>query len=195
MHRASYVISCRTLLQTRRGLSSGHSVVAAVEASHQRIGRLLAGLPILLLTVLAYEKAARSYAMMILGSAATEQLFMQQLEGVVELELETRNLSTTGELRGLLTPVSEEPRTPGPIKHRAFTLLEPANVSERTRTRHAAMAQEQLPPVATTRHVSMMRPIRLSALIRNQPPETRFYCRKSRSQTEFFSEKPTDWGS
>ena len=123
-----------------------------------------------------------------------EQLFMQQLEGTVELELSLRPFSPVGELRGLLSPIVEEPRTPGPVRHRAFTLLEPAKVSKSTYNRHRRAAEQQPPPVAMMRYVSLLRPMHLSALFASQAQEMRLYCRKSRAQTEYFAELPAGWG-
>lgn len=146
-----------------------------------------------ILAYLAYNKATHLYATMILGSAATEQLYMQGLEGTVELELRIEPFSTVGELRGLLTPVSERPHTSGPVNHRAFTLLTPAEISSKTRRRHEAAVQMQLPPVAMTRLVSIYAPAPLSALVTSQAQETFLYCRKSRAETQYFSEAPMDW--
>jgi hypothetical protein len=45
--------------------------------------------------------------------------------------------------------------------------------------------------------VSLLAPVHLSALVSSQTPaaETRLYCRKRRGQpTEYFAEKPADWG-
>ena len=172
----------------QRGVSSG--------VPNQRWGhapRLVAGIA-LPSVYLAYEQAVRAYAYMLLGSAATEQLFMQQLEGTVELELSLRPFSPVGELRGLLSPIVEEPRTPGPVRHRAFTLLEPAKVSKSTYNRHRRAAEQQPPPVAMMRYVSLLRPMHLSALFASQAQEMRLYCRKSRAQTEYFAELPAGWG-
>ena len=147
------------------------------------------------LCYLAYDKAVRAYAFMLLGSAATEQLFMQQLEGKVELELLLTPFSSTGEICGLLSPVAEAPSTPGPLKHRAFTLIGPNDqVTKRTRERHAALGIRQQPPVAMVRRVDLLAPVSLTALVEDEPAPVSLFVRKSRGQTEFFTERPLDWG-
>ena len=136
----------------------------------------------------AYNKTVDAYAYMQLAAAATEQLYMQQLTGVVELELCLRPFSSVGELRGFLTPVAEAPRTPGPMQHRAFTLLEPADVSSKSKARHLAAIEQQLPPVPTVRRVSLLFPL-------SREP-TYLYCRKSREGgTHFFegASPPSGW--
>ena len=113
------------VMAARRAMhgNSGTSLVAAVQAEHsQRWSRVLGGAAAVLGTYKAYDMATRWYAQLLLGSAATEQLYMQQLKGTVELEICIRPFSRVGELRGLLTPVSEAPHVSGPIRHRAFTL-------------------------------------------------------------------------
>lgn len=182
----------------RRGLCSQSLVAAVEERSVSRLRRVMYGAGATALAAWAYDFTARWYAQILLRSAATEQLYMQRLQGTVELEMRLQPFSRVGELRGLLTPVAEAPRTSGPIRHRAFTLLEPADpaskgVSSITRARHQAAADAQLPPVATTRQVPCMAPINPIALFAAEPPETRLYCRKSRTGTEFFTKPPPNW--
>ena len=191
----------------RRGLATGPykhiddrsmSLLAAVADAEARRWRMLARGGALLAVYWAYDYATRMYAYMMLGSSATEQLFMQRLEGTVELQLSMRPFSSVGEVRGLLTPVREAPHTSGPMNHRAFTLLTPPSVSHdsvghtpKTKARHAAAAELQLPPVVTKRDVSIFRPMHLSALL--WPQETHLYCRKSKAGTEYFSVAPPNW--
>jgi hypothetical protein len=135
---------------------------------------------------------------MVLGAAATEQLFMQRLEGTVELELCCQFLSSRAELRGQLTPISEAPLK-GVLNHRAFSLLttadgSPNNTSPRTHARHTAAKEKILPPVPTVRVVSVLAPMHvLSALLFGRG-ELLLYCRKSRSHTEYFTAMPEQWG-
>ena len=183
-----------------------HSLVAAVSTNQQSWRR-----PVLISSALAglyyaYNEGVRMYAYMRLGAAATEQLFMQKLEGTVELEMRLRSFSSVGELRGLLTPVSSKPRTAGPMNHRAFTLIhypdiadekQAENISKRTKARHEAMRAAELPPIATMRQISLWAPWHLSALMFG-PSEIHLYCRKSRCKTEYFSLPPGEtsriWG-
>ena len=144
---------------------------------------------------LGYEFAAQRYAYMILGSAATEQLFMQRLEGSVELELCCKPFSTHAELRGQLTPIMEAPRpNKGFPNHRALGsgVLPAENRSKHTRDRFAAAAERSLPPVAMVRQVAVMAPMRLLAVLFGNG-ELHLYCRKSRAGTEYFTTKPQDW--
>ena len=103
--------------------------------------------------------------------------------------------SSTGEICGLLSPVAEAPSTPGPLKHRAFTLIGPNDqVTKRTRERHAALGIRQQPPVAMVRRVDLLAPVSLTALVEDEPAPVSLFVRKSRGQTEFFTERPLDWG-
>ena len=178
-------LSCRSMTDDR-----GHSLVAALREAEQSRRHLLVGSAIAAAAYVAYNECARAYGYMILGSAATEQLYMQRLDGTVELELRLRSFSSVGELRGQLTPVSSAPRTKGAMNHRAFTLLQTAGtdsgISSRTKARHEAMRSTELPPIATLRHVDVIRPWHLSALVFG-PSELHLYCRKTRSKTEYFS--------
>ena len=70
-----------------------------------------------------YGMATTGYAYVQLGAAATEQLFMQGLEGTVELQLTLRPFSAVGELRGPLTPVSRPPSRPCAQNHQSFSLI------------------------------------------------------------------------
>mmetsp|Transcript_18286 Transcript_18286/g.60287 ORF Transcript_18286/g.60287 Transcript_18286/m.60287 type:complete len:235 (-) Transcript_18286:556-1260(-) len=193
----------RSLSSSTRPRNPSHSLVAALEQeagpSNASGAGLLVTSGVLLaagaLCYLAYDKAVRAYAFMLLGSAATEQLFMQQLEGKVELELLLTPFSSTGEICGLLSPVAEAPSTPGPLKHRAFTLIGPNDqLTKRTRERHAALGIRQQPPVAMVRRVDLLAPVSLTALVEDEPAPVSLFVRKSRGQTEFFTERPLDWG-
>ena len=105
--------SLRLVRRASRGSHSGTdplSVVAAVRADHSAATYSTRRLAVLggaaLCGYWAYGKASNGYAYVQLGAAATEQLFMQGLEGTVELEMTLRPFSSVGELRGNLTPVS-----------------------------------------------------------------------------------------
>ena len=107
----------RSLSSSTRPRNPSHSLVAALEqeagpSNASGAGLLVTGGVLLAagaLCYLAYDKAVRAYAFTLLCSAATEQLFMQQLEGKVELELLLTPFSSTGEICGLLSPVAEAP--------------------------------------------------------------------------------------
>ena len=172
------------------------SLLAALEDESARRRRWLIGGGALVGAYWAYDHVVRAYAFMLLGSSATEQLFMQRLEGTVELEMKLRNCSFIGHVCGRLTPVHEAPHTAGPMNHRAFSILANASVSNKTKARHAAAVENQLPPVTLMREVSVLAPLHLSALFSSEPEEeVRLFCRKSRDHgTEYFSEKPRDWG-
>lgn len=191
-HRGARVLTRRATSYATHTADHSHSLVAAIEAESKPQSRLLVRCGYLVFGYWAYNYVARAYAFMLLGSAATEQLFMQRLEDKVELEMVLQPFSSIGVMRGMLTPVAENPRTSGPMNHRAFTILEPANVSSRTLARHTAAAEQQLPPVPTTRHCSVFAPMPLSALLR--PSEERLFIRKDRSGTQYFSKAPPDWG-
>ena len=166
---------------------------AAVVTKPHRLGlgAIAVGVP---LACAAYDYATQAYARMILGAAATEQLWMQKLEGTVELELTVRRFCSVGELRGMLSPVLYAPHiSMSTINHRAFTLIESPDFNERsglsarTRARQAEANKGQLPPTAMKRDVQVCAPLcLLPALFGSK--ELRFFVRKSRSQTEYFSE-------
>ena len=151
------------------------------------------GLPI------AYNYAAERYAQMLLGSCATEQLWMQKLEGSVELEIKLQPFSPVAEIRGLLSPIVEKPRVAGAINHRAFTLIESPNFSEgvshRTKARHQANNKAQLPPVMTLRTIEALPPLpSLASLLRGGScfEDVRIFCRKTRAATNYFFAEPPD---
>ena len=188
-----------------RRLSGVPSLVSAVEAAEtaatKRKRLLLKGAGLGLLGSLTYDAGVQAYARIILGAAATEQLFMQGLEGEVELELILTNFSSKAELRGDLTPV-ERPAARGSFAtHRNFSLLkkppkaggadrsdEEASSFKLSRAflRSKASPKEPAAPVASRRLVSVFAPARLSALVLGLP-ETSLYCRKSRCKTEYFT--------
>jgi hypothetical protein len=152
----------------------------------------------------AYGKATNGYAYVQLGAAATERLFMQGLEGTVELEMTLRPFSSTGELRGSLTPASPTspwlPRNPpgpwnrastqGPRSHPSFSLISHPP-DQQQQQQHAA-------PVPTVRRVGVLPPVHLSALgglwsadlaaacQRLLGESLTLCCTKSRGETKFF---------
>lgn len=178
-----------------------HVVFSAIWARRWGTGAAL-GLP---LSCACYDYAAQCYAQMILGAAATEQLWMQRLEGTVELELVIKPLSNIGELRGLLSPVLDAPQVPqhlqGIMNHRAFTLLESSEIagrsglSSRTRERHAEINRNQLPPVVMRRAVGVYAPINLLSVLFGGCKDISLYCRKSRAHTEYFTVMPDGFSS
>ena len=198
LRRSPRVAMAARIFGSRSMSTSGHSLVAAVEQSSWWPGkRSLMYSSAVAAAYVAHNEAVRAYAYMRLGSAATEQLFMQKLEGTVELELRLRSFESKGELRGLLTPVSRTPHTVGPINHRAFTLLHHAGsdngeaikesgLSTRTRDRHEKLRSAELPPVATLRRINLWAPWHLSALVFG-PSEMHLYIKKSRSHTEYYT--------
>ena len=141
-----------------------------------------------------YNYAAQCYAQIMLGAACTEQLWMQKLQGTVELELCIKPFSRIGELRGMLSPVLEKPHVSGPINHRAFTLIESPNfadregLSQRTKARHAERNRDQLPPVIMRRDIPVWPPLPnvLELLYGESHQEIQLFCRKTRAQTEYF---------
>ena len=163
-------------------LSSGMpSLVDAVKASEAAsAGRLgLAGrrTALAVLGYLLYDAAAMAYARIQLGAAATEQLFMQGLQGTVVLELRLKNLSQQAELRGQLTPVSRPAPKGMTTSHRDFSILThapkaPASGSGRTPLKSGlsheflrAKGPTQLAaPVADTRAISVFAPSRTAPL-------------------------------
>merc|ERR1711865_455862 len=156
----------------------------------------------------AYGKLSNGYAYVQLGAAATEQLFMQGLEGKVELEMSLSPFSSVGELRGSLTPVSPTspwlPRNPpGPWSgnsskearsHQSFSLISHPPGHPRSRDEQ----QPQQEPVPTVRHVGVLPPLHLSALGGLWSPglsaacqyllgeSLTLCCTKSRGETKFF---------
>ena len=105
----------------------------------------------------AYGKASRGYAYVQLGAAATEQLFMQGLEGTVELELTQRPFSAAGELSGCLTPVARPPTHSSGQSHRSFSLI--AHPPGHPRSKATADAQP-LAPVPAVRLIGVLPPVR-----------------------------------
>ena len=182
------------------------SAVTAEEASAasaaQHSAMLTAGA--MLCGYWAYGKATNGYAYVQLGAAATEQLFMQGLEGTVELEMTLRPFSSTGELRGSLTPASPTspwlPRNPpgpwngtstqGARSHPSFSLISHPPDQQQQQQREA--------PVPTVRHVGVLPPVHLSALGGLWSPDLAAACQrlmgesltlcctKSRGETKFF---------
>ena len=141
------------------------SVVAAVKAeqSHTRqlvqshTRRLAVAGCAALSGYWAYGKASRGYAYVQLGAAATEQLFMQGLEGTVELELTLRPFSAAGELSGCLTPVARPPTRPSGQSHRSFSLI--AHPPGHPRSKATADAQP-LAPVPAVSLIGVLPPVR-----------------------------------
>ena len=182
----------RNLTQAH-GVDSRLSLVAAIEDQHAawyRNGRRAAAL---LLGCWGYDYASEWSSFIALGSAATEQLFMQNLEGTVELELTRRPFSSVGELRGLLTPIADASRAQGAsANHRRFSLLsKPDGTDSSWRARrHAAAKEVELPPVSLVRRVSVLPSIRLSPLLLGDASQLTRYVRKSRSGTEFLRHAP-----
>merc|ERR1711871_283513 len=133
-----------------------------------------------------------------LGSAATEQLWMQRLEGDVELELKMTPFSQAAEIRGTLSPVHTKPHVQtGAVNHRGFTLLEApsgsSGLSEHTRARQREMAKDQLPPVMMQRTIKVLAPLpNLWSLLQggSSGDGLSIFCRKSRKQTEYFNTPP-----
>ena len=168
--------SLRLVRHASRGSHTGTdplSVVAAVRAdqshaSGSRVRLALAGGAVLC-GYWAYGKASNGYAYVQLGAAATEQLFMQGLEGTVELEMTLRPFSSVGELRGSLTPVSPTspwlPRNPpGPWSgtsskdarsHKSFSLISHPPGHPRSRA-DEQYGQQPGEPVPTMRHVGVL---------------------------------------
>ena len=127
---------------------------------------------------------------------------MQRLEGSVELELRMRPFSRCAEVCGILSPVLEKPRTPGPTNHRMFTIIDTPtaaeHLSERTKERHRQVAEQQLPPVMMRRSVRVFAPLpSMSGLLRGELFEdVRKFCRKTRDGgTEYFSTPPAGFAS
>ena len=188
------------------------SVVAAVRADQSASTTSTRRLALLggaaLCGYWAYGKASNGYAYVQLGAAATEQLFMQGLEGTVELEMTLSPFSSVGELRGSLTPVSPTspwlPRNPpGPWSgtsskearsHQSFSLISHPPCHPRSRDEQ----QPQQEPLPTVRHVGVLPPLLLSALGSLWSPglsaacqyllgeSLTLCCTKSRGETKFF---------
>lgn len=189
---ASPIVARQQQRMLSRTMSSSAGPTIAEQQRHLH-RRLLLGGGGLAIAYLAYDRLVNWYAYILLRSAATEQLFMQGLEGAVELELRLTPFSTAGEIIGRLTPVSDKPHIAG-LNHRAFTIFSTANtVSTRTQGRHSAALERQLPPTVQTRHVSVFAPAHLSALILPLG-QTKLYCRKTIERTECFTQKPSAWG-
>lgn len=207
--------SLRLVRRASRGSHSGTdplSVVAAVRADHSAATYSTRRLAVLggaaLCGYWAYGKASNGYAYVQLGAAATEQLFMQGLEGTVELEMTLRPFSSVGELRGNLTPVSPTspwlPRSPpGPRNgasskearsHQSFSLISHPPGHPRSRDQQ----HQQPEPVPTVRHVGVLPPLHISALGSLWSPglsaacqyllgeSLTLCCTKSRGETKFF---------
>ena len=215
--------SLRLVRHASRGSHSGTadplSVVAAVRAdqslaSGSRVRLAIAG-GAALCGYWAYGKLSNGYAYVQLGAAATEQLFMQGLEGKVELEMTLRPFSSVGELRGSLTPVSPTspwlPRNPpGPWSgtnskearsHQSFSLISHPPGHPRSRG-DEQRSTEQREPVPTVRHVGVLPPVHLSALGSFWSPglsavcqgllgeSLTLCCTKSRGETQFYNPNP-----
>ena len=203
--------SLRLVRHASRGRHSGTdplSVVAAVSAEDASVASSTRRLALtggaMLCGYWAYGKATNGYAYVQLGAAATEQLFMQGLEGTVELEMTLRPFSSTGELRGSLTPASPTspwlPRNPpgpwngtstqGARSHPSFSLISHPPDQQQQQQREA--------PVPTVRHVGVLPPVHLSALGGLWSPDLAAACQrlmgesltlcctKSRGETKFF---------
>ena len=131
----------------------------------------------------AYDKASMGYAYIQLGAAATEQLYMQGLQGVVELELTLKPLSSVGELRGALTPVGKAPTLPGyQQQHKRFSLIAHPPGHPRSKTSEEDVSRPE--PVSTLRHVHVLPPLHLFALALGTT--STLCCTKSRTETKYF---------
>ena len=147
-----------------------------------------------------YDAAILAYARIMLGAAATEQLFMQGLDGEVRLELKLTAFSSQAELRGKLTPVGRRAPAGDFANHRDFSLISHPPKADRTKSglshdflkmpmdgiqRHVGKKAREppQPPVHATRVVPVFAPFHLSALF--GLAETRLYCRKTRHKTEY----------
>ena len=180
-------------------VSTTHLIMSALS----RPGAGLAAAAALPVAAAAYNYVADGYAKLVLGAACTEQLWMQRLEGSVELELRMRPFSSCAEVCGILSPVLERPRTAGPTNHRAFTIIDTpdrsAHLSERTKERQRQVAERQLPPTMMQRKVGGLLPPlpSMSALLRGELfEESRKFCRKTRDGgTEYFSTPPAGFAS
>lgn len=179
-------------------VSTAHLIMSAFS----RPGAGLAAAAALPVAAAAYSYVAHGYAQLVLGAACTEQLWMQRLEGSVELELRMRPFSSCAEVCGMLSPVLERPRTAGPTNHRAFTIIDTpdrsAHLSERTKERHRQVTERQLPPTMMQRSVQVVAPLpSMSALLRGELfEEMRKFCRKTRDGgTEYFSSPPAGFAS
>lgn len=191
-----------SLPKHQRDLSLVGAVAAADAAAASSRRQILRGVGAAAVGYFLYDAAIIAYARIRLGAAATEQLFMQGLDGEVCLELRLTAFSSQAELRGKLTPVGRRAPAGDFANHRDFSLLSyPPPKDDRTKSglshdflkmpmdgiqRHVQgkkAREPPPPPVAATRPVSVFAPVHLSALF--GATETRLYCRKTRYKTEY----------
>lgn len=190
-----------------QNLSLVGAVTAADAAADSSRRRILRGVGAAAVGYFLYDAAITAYARIMLGAAATEQLFMQGLDGEVQLELCLTAFSSQAELRGKLTPVTRKAPAGTYANHKDFSLISYPPKEGRTSSglshdflkmpmdgiqRHIQgknAREPPPPPVAATRPVSVFAPVHLSALFLGQK-ETRLFCRKTKYKTEYPSALP-----
>lgn len=95
----------------------------------------------------------------------------------------------------MLTPVAEAPHIAGAaVNHHRFSILAAPDGSDSDwrAKRHANAVANELPPVELVRHVSILPPLSLSAMLFGESTLTR-YLRKSKHKTEFLRATKEDF--